>query len=324
MFYYINLYLDIYCKILKVGGGMSYFRTPFIISLLLLGMSFAFAENHNIVNITPKSSPQNSPSPLILSFAPFEEYIDTDKIFDPFITYLESCLNRRVIFYPMQSNDAEIAAMRSGRLHIAGFSTGSTVTAVNQAGAIPFATQGNEEGFVGANLIVLVRKDSPYQQLSDLKQKRVAHSSRTSLTGHLAPLAFFPKEGLTPQKDYRIFFAGKHDQSILGVLSGDYDAATTTTEIFNRMVEHQEIDPADFRIIYKSQTFPSAAFTYSPTLAPELQQNIKQCFLNYSLPEEMRKGFGNSDRFVPVDYEQDWAHIREILEVSKTHQNNEY
>jgi len=38
---------------------------------------------------------------------------------------------KKVVFFPVQSNAAEIEAMRSGRLHIAGVSTGPTPIAVN-------------------------------------------------------------------------------------------------------------------------------------------------------------------------------------------------
>ena len=41
------------------------------------------------------------------------------------------------VFYQVQSNAAEIEAMRSGRLHVGGFSTGPTAFAVNLAGAVP-------------------------------------------------------------------------------------------------------------------------------------------------------------------------------------------
>ena len=41
----------------------------------------------------------------------------------------------------------------------------------------------------------------------------------------MAPLALFPPQGLTPDKDYKILFSGKHDSSVMGVNSGDYDAA---------------------------------------------------------------------------------------------------
>ena len=63
--------------------------------------------------------------------------------------YLSQCLNKKVVFYQVQSNAAEIEAMRSGRLHVGGFSTGPTAFAVNLAGAVPFAHQGHREGVPG-------------------------------------------------------------------------------------------------------------------------------------------------------------------------------
>jgi len=307
---------------------MSFIRISIALSLLVFGHHFANGatcdrgtlsepycdRDYDLIADLPKDSSQwIDPKTLIISFAPFEDYITTANIFNPFIDYLETCLQRRVIFYPMQSNEAEIAAMRAGRIHLAGFSTGSLISAVNNAGAVPFATQANEQGLVGANLIVIVRSDSNYHTLSDLKNRRVAHSNPTSLTGHLGALALFPAEGLIPGVDYTIRFSGKHDQSILGVKSGDYDAATTTTEILNRMIQYQEVDADDFKIIYQSQTFPSAAFSYAHNLAPSLTENIKSCFFAYQFPEAMQQGFKGSLFFSPINYQQDWQDIHQIL-----------
>ena len=137
------------------------------------------------------------------------------------------------MFYQVQSNAAEIEAMRSGRLHVAGFSTGPTAFAVNLAGAIPFAVKGYEKEFQGYNLIVIVKASSPYQKLADLKGKKVAHTSPSSNSGNLAPRALFPAEGLVPDKDYKVVYSGKHDQSVLGVNSGDYDAAPVASDVFH-------------------------------------------------------------------------------------------
>ena len=67
-------------------------------------------------------------------------------VFKPFTDFLNQCTGKRVVYYPVQSNSAEIEAMRSGRLHVAGFSTGPTGFAVNLAGAVPFAAKGTEKG----------------------------------------------------------------------------------------------------------------------------------------------------------------------------------
>lgn len=312
---------------------MLYIRAIIILLLLLFKTSIAIAQecqnrgalasnycdnNHDLTADQPQNHAEwVNPKTLILSFAPFEKYIQPSTIFTPLISHLESCLQRRVIFYPMQSNEAELAAMRSGRVHIAAYSTGSIVAAVNQVGAVPFVTHGNDQGIVGANLIVIVRKDSPYQQLADLKNRRVIHSSPTSLTGHLGALALFPKEGLYPGMDYPIIFSGKHDLSIQGVKSGDYDAATTTTEIFYRMIQHKEIETDDFRILYQSQTFPSAAFTYAHNLDPHLKKEIRECFINYQFKETSKQLFPQAQYFIPVDYKKDWAEIRHILDAAQ-------
>jgi ABC-type phosphate/phosphonate transport system substrate-binding protein len=96
-----------------------------------------------------------------------------------------------VVFYHVRSNAAEIEGMRSGRLHVGGLSTGPIAFAVNLAGAVPFAVKGCETEFQRYDLIVVVKASSPYQRLSDLKGKRVEHTSPSSNSGHLAPLALF-------------------------------------------------------------------------------------------------------------------------------------
>ena len=81
--------------------------------------------------------------------------------------------------------------MRSGRLHLAFFSTGTTNFAVNVADAVPFAIRADAKGPHGFNLIVVTRKDSSIQKIADLKGKKVAHTSPSSTSGNSAPRALF-------------------------------------------------------------------------------------------------------------------------------------
>src|SRR6185312_13142627 len=165
------------------------------------------------------------------------------------------CTGKKVIYYPVQSNSAEIEAMRSGRLHVAGFSTGPTGFAVNLAGAVPFAAMGNEKAPQGYHLISLVRKDSPYQKLSDLKGKRVAHTSPSSNSGNLAPLVLYPKEGLVPNVDYKPIMSGGHDKSALGVMSGDYDMGGVASSVYDRMVARGSVKADELRVIIRARCF---------------------------------------------------------------------
>ena len=60
----------------------------------------------------------------------------------------------------------------------------------------------------GYNLIAVVRKETTYQRLADLKGKRVAHTAPTLNSVHLAPFVLYPPEGLKPNSDYQHQGAG--------------------------------------------------------------------------------------------------------------------
>jgi phosphonate transport system substrate-binding protein len=221
-----------------------------------------------------------------------------------------------VVFYQVQSNAAEIEAMRSGRLHVGGFSTGPTAFAVNLAGAVPFAVKGDAKEYQGYNLIVIVKKSSPFMKLADLKGKKVAHTAPSSNSGHMAPMALFPSEGLAPEKDYKILFSGKHDQSVMGVNSGDYDAAAVASDVYHRMASRGQIKEDDFRIIYKSQKFPTSSFAYAHDLEPALAAKMVKCFTDYRFTPEMQKAFDGADRFFPANFQKDWEVVRKVAEGS--------
>jgi phosphonate transport system substrate-binding protein len=279
-------------------------------------------ENGDLVADAPKDPKKwRDPSTLVFAYTPVEDPAVYQNIFKPFTDYLGQCAGKRVVYYPVQSNSAEIEAMRSGRLHVAGFSTGPTGFAVNMAGAVPFATKGGEQGVQGYRLLAVVKKDSPYQQLADLKGKRVAHTSPSSNSGNLAPRVLFPPQGLKPDEDYKPLMSGGHDKSALGVASGDYDMAPVASDVFERMIARGAIRGDDFRTLYRSAVFPTSSFAYAHDLKPELAAKIKECFLAFRFTPEMQKEFNGNDRFVAIDYKDTWAIVREVAEKTGTPYN---
>jgi phosphonate transport system substrate-binding protein len=273
--------------------------------------------NKDLVADTPTNPAKlKNPNTLVFTYTPVEDPAVYEKIFKPFTEHLAACTAKRVVFFQVQSNAAEIEAMRAGRLHVAGFSTGPTAFAVNIAGAVPFGVKGYADRYQGYNLIVVVRKDSAFQKLADLKGKKLAHTSPSSNSGHMAPIALFPKEGLTPDKDYKVLFSGKHDQSVLGVKSGDYDAAAVASDVFERMAHRGEIKEDEFRVIYRSAKFPTSSFAYAHDLEPAFRDKMLKCFYDYRFTPEMQKAFDGADRFFPITYQKDYAIVREVAEAA--------
>jgi phosphonate transport system substrate-binding protein len=278
--------------------------------------------DRDLVADAPKDPAKwRDPSALVWAYTPVEDPAVYANVFKPFTDHLTKCVGKRMVYYPVQSNAAEIEAMRSGRLHFAGFSTGPTGFAVNLAGAVPFAAKGLGAEVRGYNLVAVVKASSPFQKLGDLKGKKVAHTSPSSNSGNLAPRVLFPEQGLKADDDYKPVMSGGHDKSILGVGTGDYDMAAVASDVYERMITRGTIKEADFRVIYRSPVFPTSSFAHAHDLKPELAAKLKECFYSFRFSPEMTKEFNGDDRFLPITYQKEWAVVRDVAEKSGTPYN---
>jgi phosphonate transport system substrate-binding protein len=189
-----------------------------------------------------------NPSTIIFAYTPVEDPAVYAKTWDGFIKHMEKVTGKKVVFFPVQSNAAEIEAMRSGRLHVAGFNTGSNPIAVNCAGFVPFAIMGTQDGQFGYEMEIIVPADSLIKTPADLKGRKLAFTSPTSNSGFKAPSAILKADfNLEADRDFTPVFSGKHDNSILGVANKDYDAASIANEVMKRMFARKVVDQNKIR-----------------------------------------------------------------------------
>jgi phosphonate transport system substrate-binding protein len=256
------------------------------------------------------------PSTLIFAYTPVEDPSVYAKVWDGFLRHLEQVTGKKVQFFPVQSNAAQIEAMRAGRLHIAGFNTGSTPLAVNCAGFVPFAIMGNAKGQFGYEMEIITHPTSGIKRIEDLKGKKVAFTSETSNSGFKAPSALLKNDfKLEAGKDFQAVFSGKHDNSVLGVANKDYDAAAIANEVMFRMFDRGVVKREQIVTIYKSQTFPTTGYGHAYNLKPELAAKVRDAFFSFpwagsALEAEFKKAGG--EKFVPITYSKDWEAVRKI------------
>ena len=255
-----------------------------------------------------------NPRTLVFSYTPVEDPALYQKVWNGFIRHMEKVTGKKVVFFPVQSNAAQVEAMRAGRLHVAGVNTGGNPIAVNCAGFVPFAMMANDDGRFGYEMEIIVRADSPIKAVADLKGRKVAFTSPTSNSGYKAPIAILKTEfNLEAKRDFVPVVSGKHDNSVLGVLNKDYDAAAVANEVLRRMVERRLVDPGKIRTIYRSQTFPTTAYGHVYNLDPDLVAKIKEAFFTFQWKgSALQAEFKERNRFVPITYKKDWSVVREI------------
>ena len=313
---------------------MKFFKTAVSVAAVIAGFAFAgtaaaqdcprgdlderFCDTDGdlLADVPTDPSEWLDPDTLIFAYTPVEDPAVYKEAWSDFLTYLEEKTGKKVQFFPVQSNAAQIEAMRSGRLHISGFNTGSNPLAVNCAGFRPFTIMASEDGGFGYEMEIITYPGSGIEKVEDIKGKQLAFTSPTSNSGFKAPSAILKADfGMVPEQDFEAVFSGKHDNSILGVANKDYMAASIANSVKDRMIKRDVIEPDQVITIYKSQTFPTTGFGVVYNLKPELQEQIKDAFFSFdwegtSLQEEFSKS--NESQFIPMTYKEFWDVIRKI------------
>ena len=255
------------------------------------------------------------PKTIIFTYTPVEDPAVYANIWQKFVEHLEKYTERKVVFFPVESNAAQLEAMRSGRLHVAGFNTGSNPIAVSCAGFVPFAMHAKNDGSYGYEMEIIVKDDSPIQSPSEIKGKTLAFTSPTSNSGFKAPSAILKGEfDLIAERDFTPTFSGKHDNSILGVYNGDYEIASVANSVLQRMERRGVVEKGKLRAVYRSPTFPTTGYGHAHNLHPELAAKIKSAFFSWEFDSDplYKKEFAKADRFIGIRHMNDWAVIRQI------------
>ncbi|MGX0879116.1 phosphonate transport system substrate-binding protein [Roseovarius sp. MBR-154] len=281
-----------------------------------LGERYTDADSDLIADIPEDSAQWLDPDTLIFAYTPVEDPAVYAEVWQGFLDHMAELTGKKVQFFPVQSNAAQIEAMRAGRLHVAGFNTGSNPLAVACAGFRPFTIMAAEDGSFGYEMEIITHPDSGLEKVEDLKGKELAFTSETSNSGFKAPSAILKAEfGLVAGEDFEATFSGKHDNSILGVANKDYAAASIANSVKARMIEREVVTEDQLKVLYKSETFPTTGYGVVYNLHPDLQEKIKEAFFSFewegsALEEEFSRN--GEAQFIPITFKEHWSVIRTI------------
>ncbi|MCZ4058085.1 phosphonate ABC transporter substrate-binding protein [Pantoea sp. LMR881] len=145
----------------------------------------------------------------------------------------------------------------------------------------------------GYHSVVVVKADSPYKKLEDLKGKSFGMADPDSTSGFLMPNQAFKKEfGGSVDDKYNNFFSsvtfsGGHEQDILGVLNDQFAGAVTWTSMvgdyntgytsgaFTRMIRMDQPDlMKKIRIIWQSPLIPNGPVLVSNKLPADFKEKV--------------------------------------------------
>jgi phosphonate transport system substrate-binding protein len=227
-----------------------------------------------IADIPEDESEWLDPDTLIFAYTPVEDPAVYADVWAGFLDHMAEVTGKEIQFFPVQSNAAQIEAMRAGRLHVAGFNTGSNPLAVACAGLRPFAMMAADDRSFGYEMEIITYPGSGIEEVEDIRGRTLTHTSETSNSGFKAPTALMASEfGMVSGEDYEVDFSGKHDNSVLGVANQDYEVATVANSVKNRMIDRDVVTEVQLEVIYRSDTFPTTGYGTVYNLAPERENS---------------------------------------------------
>jgi phosphonate transport system substrate-binding protein len=273
--------------------------------------------NGDLIADAPKdAAAQADPPQLNFTYVAVEDPAPFQDAMTDLVSHLQKATGKPVKYVPYIAGEDEIRALRDGQLHVAAFATGQVPSAVNHAGFVPAFMFGSDSAKGTYVIQILVKPDSPIQSPADLKGHELTLTEIGSNSGYKAPLVLLKRNfSLLPFKDYQLRYSGGHEQSVAGLAKGDYSAIVVASDVLERCLQDGTISPTQFRSIYKSDPFPSAAFGYAHNLKPALAEKIRAAFASFPFPgSTVDKRFGSPEhtKFVPLDYKADYTNVREI------------
>lgn len=199
----------------------------------------------------------------------------------------------KVSLFPAADYDGVVQGLLGGTLDYAelGASAYAKVYLAKADAVEPILTTVQTDGSTGYYSIMVARKDKGYTKLEDLKGKKLGFADADSTSGYLVPLVTLPAAiGGVSVKDYfsETGFGGGHENLVLEVLKGTFDAGTTwgsgvgefkegyTSGNLRKMVDKGVLNMDDLVELWRSPLIPNGPIVVRTGLNADMKTKFKE------------------------------------------------
>lgn len=209
--------------------------------------------------------------------------------YKPLAAYLKDKLGVDVEIFTASDYAGIVQALAGGHIHLGRMGGAAYAAAyLDTKGDIePLVMNVEPDGGKGYYSVLIVRSDSPYKKLDDLKGKTLAWADPNSTSGFLVPSVALRDAGIDPSKFFgRTLFAGGHEPGVVGVLKKNFDAAFTWTSPGHKsgqlriMMDRNMLNLDDIRIIWKSPIIPNPIWAVPTSIPADMRKDLEKVFLD--------------------------------------------
>ena len=236
---------------------------------------------------------------------PFEAAANLVPVFDSVGKIIAKDLGCQVKIYIPTSYNAEIEAMRNGKLEVGEFGPLGYVLAHQVAKADAVATFSDKNGKPDTYTASIVTwPGSGITSLAGIAGHTFAYSDPASTSGHLFPAFGLRKAGIDPDHGVTAIYAGSHTSSFEALRHHKVEAGELNSEQVKAATNQHEYDSKDFVTLWKSQPIPNDPIAVRADLPAGFKARLTKVLQNLDLssltPAERKHLMGAGPHMVPT------------------------
>jgi len=202
----------------------------------------------------------------------------------------------KVSLFPAADYDGTIQGLLGGTLDYAelGASAYAKVYLQSPEAVEPILTTVQTDGSMGYHSIMVARKDSGMTKVEDIKGKKLGYADADSTSGYLVPVVTLPEALGGPVKEFvaETGFGGGHENLVLEVLKGTFDAGTTwgsgvgdfkdgySSGNLRKMVDKGVLNMDDLVELWKSPLIPNGPVVVRASMDGDMKAKFKQFMMD--------------------------------------------
>lgn len=207
------------------------------------------------------------------------------EIFGPVMNYLDRHIPGANFRVEASRNYATYdEKLFSGEFHFSLPNPYQTVTSVD-TGYRVFGKMGDDHNFRG---IILVRKDSSIEQISDLKGKPVSYPAPTALAATMMPQFFLHQHGLDVMRDVDNRYVGSQESSIMNVFHGHTVAGATWPPPWRALSKERPELAEQLVVKWQTDPLPNNGLVVREDIPQALVEQVSKLLFELHTHEEGR------------------------------------
>lgn len=265
---------------------------------------------------------QGCDDPAVLRFAsiPKSDGAQQQQTMRPLMKELERALQKRVEVARSNSYGAVIEGLHAGNVDLAELGPASYALLMERGSPVTaFATlsRGLQAGAAAPGTyraVLVVRADSGFRSIKDLRGKTLSLTDPVSTSGALLPMQAVMKLTGQPMEKYfgRVTYAGSHLRAVEAVHKGLVNAAFVSSRRMDEYGQQKPGSAKEFALLWHSPPIPNDPFVYRSTLCPAVVEKVRRVFFSAAPAlQPMFQELGGRS-FVPTS-DADYRSIRELV-----------